>query len=102
MPASASLRQCSTTSGSTGIQGTAEISQVLLNCVLASVFSPCRLAISQLRVARGPGPTTDMEYSPTVVLTPPRFTVCDHSLMLRTELSDGSFGISASARGVPH
>jgi len=52
--------------------GTAEISQVALNFTLAIGLMPCRIAKAQLRCPRGPGPTTEMEYSPTLVSTPPR------------------------------
>src|SRR4051794_35964827 len=101
MPAFASFWQCSTIRCMTGMYGTAEISHVLLNCTFAMLATPAALARSQLRVARGPGPTTEMEYSPTVVRTPPRFTGAYHSLMLRTLLSFGSRGISFSDSASP-
>ena len=44
--------------------GTADISHVTLSCIFAAVFRPCLRAIDQFRFARGPGPTTDIEYSP--------------------------------------
>ena len=37
----------------------------MLKATFAAVFSPRRLASCQWRVARGPGPTTESEYSPT-------------------------------------
>ena len=46
---------------------------------------------------------TEIEYSPTFVCTPPRFTGCSHSLMLMNFMSLGSRGMrpSASSSGQP-
>ena len=45
---------------------------MLLNWTSAVVFSPACLATAQCLTARGPGPTEEIEYSPTLVWTPPR------------------------------
>src|SRR5260370_18164840 len=73
--------------------GTAEISHVLLNCVLAIVRRPALRASRQFSVARGPGPTTEIEYSPISVLIPPRSIGVLHSLTLWKRVSAASLGI---------
>ena len=65
------------------------------------VRTPSRSALAQLRLARGPGPTTEMEYSPTSVSTPPLDTGCSHSLMLMKRTSLGSSGMSLADRSSP-
>ena len=72
MPACVRFVQCRAISCGTGIYGTAEISQVLLNCVFAIVRMPASRARPQFFFARGPGPTTEIEYSPISVFIPPR------------------------------
>src|SRR5581483_5599279 len=81
------------TRSATGMNGTAEISQVLLNWVFAMVRTPALAAAFQFAVARGPGPTTEIEYSPTSVRTPPRSIGVLHSLTLRYRISRGRRGI---------
>src|SRR2546422_191925 len=95
IPDRASLAQCSATRLPTGMYGTAEISQVLLNCVLAIVATPAAFARCQFAVARGPGPTAEIEYSPTSVLTPPRSIGRLHSLTLSRRTPEDSFGINS-------
>src|SRR5260370_21639819 len=73
--------------------GTVEMSQVLLICVLAMVRTPTPLASRQFSVARGPGPMTEIEYSPISVLIPPRSIGVLHSLTLWRRVSVGSLGI---------
>ena len=51
--------------------------------------SPARLAAAQCLTARGPGPTAEIEYSPTSVFIPPRSIGLDHSL---TDISQTDFG----------
>ena len=62
---------------------------------------PSRSALAQLRLARGPGPTTEIEYSPTCVSTPPLTTGCSHSLMLMKRTSFGSSGMRFADRSSP-
>src|SRR2546426_12598918 len=76
------FRACSATRRVAGMYGTAESSQVFPAWTLAKVWRPRRFAASQLLVARGPGPTAEIEYSPTSVETPPRVMGRDHSLTL--------------------
>ena len=95
IPDSTSPAQCLATRLATGIYGTAEISQVLLNCAFAMDRTPASFARRQLAAARGPGPTTDIEYSPTSVATPPRSIGMLHSLTLSRRVSRGSLGISS-------
>src|SRR5262245_57329662 len=56
-------------------------------------FLPPRRAISQVFEARGPGPTADMEYSPTALRTPARESGRDHSL---TDIRSTPAGRSAA------
>src|SRR6266851_7523572 len=86
------LRICSSTSSITGRYGTLAISHVLLNWISVAVFSPACLAAAQCWTARGPGPTAEMEYSPTLDSIPPRSIDLDHSL---TDISQTDFGKSA-------
>src|SRR2546428_7816117 len=95
IPDCASLAQCSATRLPTGMYGTAEISQELLNCVLAMVATPASFASRQFAVARGPGPTAEMEYSPTCVLTPPRAIGRLHSLTLGRRTPEATFCINS-------
>src|ERR1043165_6084252 len=59
---------------------------------------PCLRANSQLRVARGPGPTAEMQYSPTTLSTPPRLIFMLHSLTLMNAASAGNPLMICSAR----
>src|SRR5713226_9052373 len=68
--------------------GTAEISQVLLNCTLAMEAMPAARARSQFRVDRGPTSATFIIYSP-----PPG--------SLSTRVSLGKSGISFSESASP-
>ena len=72
------------------------ISHVLLNWISAAVFSPACVAAAQCRKARGPGPTAEIEYSPTALLTPPRSIGRFHSL---TDISQTDFGNRAMMSG---
>src|SRR5690348_11395002 len=81
--------------------GTAEISQVLFAWILARLSRPAARARDHFRAARGPGPGTEIEYSPTLDSTPPRRTGASHSLTLRSRASLGSSGIRFSARLSP-
>src|ERR1700677_1386260 len=65
------------------------------------VFSPASRAHAQTCFARGPGPETEMEYSPTFVSTPPRCTGASHSLTLRQPTSFGNNGIVRRASSMP-
>src|SRR3954447_20727873 len=76
----------------TGRDGTADSSQLLFACTFATVLSPAARASCQCRLARGPGPTADRLYSPTVAFTPPRSSGRDHSL---TDMSQHDFGSRA-------
>src|SRR5688500_18718823 len=77
----------------------------MLAWTLATVLRPRDLASCQCRVARGPGPTAEMEYSPTVVLTPPRSSGRDHSLtdwsQVRGRLGRAAMVSAADASGQP-
>src|SRR5690606_26288349 len=81
--------KCSALRSSTGNQGTADNSHVLLICNLATVFKPCSLATFQCLVVRGPGPITEMEYSSTSEWIPARSKGVFHSL---TDICHTSFG----------
>src|SRR5436190_20769600 len=76
--------------------GTAESSQVMFAWTFASVLSPRDFASAQCLVARGPGPTEEIEYSPTADLTPPRSIGRDHSL---TDIKNVSLGRAAMTSG---
>src|SRR5688572_16341672 len=93
-PADATFSQCAASRSITGRYGTADSSHVQFNCRLPAVFSPAAFASAQCFVARGPGPTTEREYSPTSVFTPPRVIGSDHSL---TDISQQDLGSAAIA-----
>src|SRR5688500_1424234 len=94
--AEARPRACSATRSSTGSHGIEESSQVQLACTLATVLSPAAFASCQWRCARGPGPTTERLYSPTVTLAPARLMGIDHSL---TDMSCTALGSLAMVSG---
>src|SRR5215471_7095453 len=103
MLADESFSQCSATRSRTGRYGTVDSSHVLLSCIFATVLRPACRANDQCLVARGPGPTADNEYSPTVVLIPPRAIGNDHSLTDISQLDLGRALITsgATASGQP-
>ncbi|OQA32348.1 MAG: hypothetical protein BWY57_02021 [Betaproteobacteria bacterium ADurb.Bin341] len=70
----------------------AQNSHVAPTCTFADVFNPAARANDQCFAARGPGPTAEMEYSPTADATPPRVIGSDHSL---TDCSQQFFGMRA-------
>ncbi|OQB40814.1 MAG: hypothetical protein BWY09_00703 [Candidatus Hydrogenedentes bacterium ADurb.Bin179] len=74
------------------------ISQVLLNWISVPVFNPAFRAASHSTCARGPGPTDEMEYSPTTLWMPPRSMGSFHSLtdMRQTDLGSRSMMSGAS------
>src|SRR4051794_26088674 len=100
-PARPSLEQCSATRSMTGRYGTADSSHELLSCTFATVLRPACFARAQWRVARGPGPTADIEYSPTVDRTPPRSIGNPHSLTDMSHEPGGDFAISSGASPWP-
>ena len=102
MPARKRFSACRATRFGTGMYGTAEISQVLLNWVLAIATRPASRASFQCAVARGPGPTTEIEYSPISVRTPPRSIGMLHSLTLNSFVLGGSLGIRLRAISEGH
>src|SRR5207248_9349590 len=58
---------------------------------------PASRASFQCEVARGPGPTVDIEYSPTLDFTPPRTIGIDHSLTDCSHTLLGSVRIISAA-----
>src|SRR6478672_4461911 len=86
------LAACSTH----GIHGTDESSHVQLAWIFAEICNPDSLAAFQCRSARGPGPTSEREYSPTIDFTPPRTIGMSHSLTLCRIADFGSRAIVPS------
>src|SRR5690606_20790273 len=79
----------------------ADNSQVLLNCTFATVLRPADLASAQCRTARGPGPTDEMEYSPTFDGTPPLSIGLAHSLTDISQTDSGNLEITSGASPCP-
>ena len=80
--------------------GTVDSSQELFNCTLATVLSPDLRASFPVCAARGPGPTAESEYSPTLVARPPRTIGSDHSLTDCSQTGLGSRAMMSGRRGV--
>jgi len=99
--AETSLWACAATRSSTGRQGRLAISQVLLNWISAPIFSPACRAACQCASARGPGPTEEMEYSPTVLGMPPRSMGRSHSLTDISQAVRGRRAMMSGARPCP-
>ena len=53
--------------------------------------------MAQWLMALGPGPTEEIEYSPTVVFTPPRVMGLDHSLTDINHVDFGNVSITSAA-----
>src|SRR5260221_11574974 len=91
------LAACFAIRSNTGRYGTADNSHVLLARTLAMVFRPRDLASAQCFVAPGPGPTAEIEYSPTAPFTPPRSSGSDHSLTDCNQTDGGRPSITSGA-----
>src|SRR6185503_4681006 len=92
------LNACCATLCIAGIYGTADSSHVLAAWIFAMAWSPRFRAVCQWRVARGPGPTEEIEYSPTALFTPPRSMGRLHSLTLMSDTPVGRRLIASGAQ----